>query len=236
VTTLFVTGSGTDVGKTFVAAQLLRELRAAGYRTRALKPVATGFDAARPEESDGGRLLLAQGQPAALATVEDITPWRFAAPLSPDMAAARAGLSISFPELLEFCRAPSAADVTLIEGIGGPMVPLDDEHTVLDWIEALRAPVLLVVGSYLGTLSHTLTAAAVLRERGCELAAVIVSESREQPVELAETAATLAKFVRPTPVATLPRASPDARAAALLPLLARYLPRSRGTVSTHEKE
>ena len=57
------------------------------------------------------------------------------------------------------------------------MVPLDAEHTVLDWIAALRAPAVLVVGSYLGTLSHTLTAAAVLRERGCALAAVIVSES-----------------------------------------------------------
>jgi dethiobiotin synthetase len=144
------------------------------------------------------------------------------------MAAARAGQSISLAELLEFCRAPSAADVTVIEGIGGVMVPLDAEHTVLDWIEALRAPVLLVVGSYLGTLSHTLTAAGALRERGCELAAVIVSESREQPVELAETAATLARFLGPTPVATLPRAAPGARATALLPLLARYLPRGRG--------
>ena len=57
-------------------------------------------------------------------------------------------------------------DVLLIEGIGGIMVPLDDEHTVLDWMLVLQLPVILVAGSYLGTLSHTLTALDVLRRRG----------------------------------------------------------------------
>ena len=68
--------------------------------------------------------------------------------------------------------------MTLIEGIGGVMAPLDARHTVLDWIAALGAPALLVVGSYLGTLSHSLTAAAALRQRGVALLGVVVSESR----------------------------------------------------------
>jgi dethiobiotin synthetase len=216
VTTLFVTSSGTDVGKTFVAVQLLRELRAAGYRTRALKPVASGFDAATAADSDSGRLLAAQDLPPTAANVASITPWRFAAPVSPDMAAAREGRSIQLAELLAFCRTPAAADVTLIEGIGGVMVPLDAEHTVLDWIAALRAPVLLVVGSYLGTLSHSLTAAEVLRARGCAPAAVIVSESAAQPVPLDETVAALASFLRGTPVLGLPRGASSVR---LLPLI-----------------
>jgi dethiobiotin synthetase len=222
VTTLFVTGSGTDVGKTFVVSCLLAELRAASYRTRALKRVATGFDDARPENTDSGRLLLAQGSAVTRAAVAAITPWRFAAPLSPDMAAAREGRAIPFDALLGFCRAPADVDVTLIEGIGGVMVPLDRERTVLDWIAALGAPALLVAGSYLGTLSHTLTAARVLRERGCALAAVIVSESAEQPVDAAETAAVLARFVD-APVAVVPRLHPRRSAPALLPLLERYL-------------
>jgi dethiobiotin synthetase len=222
LTTFFVTGSGTDVGKTLVATRLLDELRAAGYRTRALKPVATGFDDGRPESSDSGRLLLAQGAPVTPAAIAAITPWRFAAPLSPDMAAAREGREIPFEALLEFCRAPAEAEVILIEGIGGVMVPLDREHTVLDWIAALGAPAVLVAGSYLGTLSHTLTAARVLRGRGCALAAVIVSESAEQPVEALETAAVLARFVE-APVAVLPRLHAEQLAPALLPLLERYL-------------
>jgi dethiobiotin synthetase len=222
MTTLFVTASGTDVGKTFVTVRLIDELAAAGYRVRALKPVASGFDPTNPGESDTGALLRAQGLDASAAHLEAVSPWRFAAPLSPDMAAAREGRAVPFDSLVDFCRAPHAADVTLIEGIGGVMVPLDDTHTVLDWIGALRAPALLVVGSYLGTLSHTLTAAAALKSRGVRIAGVVVSESAEQPVPAAETAKVLRKFLEPTRVQSLPRLA--ARGATpLLPLLEPYL-------------
>jgi len=228
MTTLFVTATGTDVGKTFVTAKLVAELRAARRSVRALKPVASGFDAADIAASDIGVLLDALGLPPTAEHLDDVSPWRFAAPLSPDMAAARERRSIPFAELVEFCRAPRPADVTLIEGIGGVMVPLDHAHTVLDWIAELRAPVLLVAGSYLGTLSHTLTAVAALRARGVEPIAVIVSESEQQPVPLAETAAAIRRFVSPIAVAALPRpktdaASPSASAPALLPLLAELL-------------
>lgn len=207
MTTLFVTATGTDVGKTFVTAKLVSELRAARRSVLALKPVVSGFDAANAEASDTGMLLDALGLPATPANVDTVSPWRFMAPLSPDMAAARERRAIPFAELVEFCRAPRAADVVLIEGIGGVMVPLDDEHTVLDWIAALGAPVLLVAGSYLGTLSHTLTAVAALRTRGVEPVALIVSESERQPVPLEEAAAAIRRFVSPIAVIALPRAS-----------------------------
>jgi dethiobiotin synthetase len=99
------------------------------------------------------------------------------------------------------------------------MVPLDAEHTVLDWIAALGAPALLVVGSYLGTLSHSLTAAGALRARGVTIAGIVVSESEVEPVPAAETAATLARFVAPVPLLVLPRAAP----VPLLPLVEPYL-------------
>jgi dethiobiotin synthetase len=221
MTTLFVTAAGTDIGKTFIATRLIGELGAAGYRVAALKPVASGFDAAAPAASDSGRLLAALGLPPSPEHLDAISPWRFAAPLSPDMAAAREGRAIPFGELVAFCRAERDTDITLIEGIGGVMVPLDAKHTVLDWIEALGAPALLVVGSYLGSLSHSLTAAAALRSRGCELAAVVVDESPEQPVPSAETAAALGRFLRAVPIACVHRgASPDT---ALLPLIATRL-------------
>ena len=89
-----------------------------------------------------------------------MSPWRFAAPLAPDMAAAREGRALDFDRPDRVCRhaIDARTDVLLIEGIGGIMVPLDERHTVLDWMVALRLPVLLVAGSYLGTISHTLTA------------------------------------------------------------------------------
>ena len=223
MTTLFVTASGTGVGKTFVTAKLVAELRTARRSVRALKPVASGFDPADVAASDSGVLLDALGLPATAEHLDDVSPWRFAAPLSPDMAAARERRTIPFDELLEFCRAPRPVDVTLIEGIGGVMVPLDDEHTVLDWIAELGAPVLLVAGSYLGSLSHTLTAVATLRARGVEPIAVIVSESEQQPVPLAETAAAIRRFVTPIAVAALPRIKSAANAPTLLPLLAELL-------------
>ena len=220
MTTIFVTSSGTGIGKTYVTLRLIAELKAAGKRVRALKPVASGFDAARPGDSDTGALLHALELEPTAANLDALSPWRFSAPLSPDMAAARERRSVPFDALVAHCRrAARHGDVTLIEGIGGVMVPLDGEHTVLDWIAALEAPALLVVGSYLGTLSHSLTAAAALRELGVTVAGLIVSESEDQPVPATETAATLARFVAPVPVRVLPRSAP----VPLLPLVASHL-------------
>ena len=220
MTTFFVTSSGTGIGKTFVTLRLIAELRASGLRVRALKPVASGFDAARPADGDTGALLAAQQLEPTAANLDAVSPWRFAAPLSPNMAAAREHRTVPFDALVARCRAAGrSGGVTLIEGVGGVMVPLDGEHTVLDWIAALEAPALLVVGSYLGTLSHSLTAAAALRARGVTVAGLIVSESAEQPVPAADTAATLARFVAPVPVHVLPRAA----RAPLLPLLEPHL-------------
>src|SRR6202012_761398 len=117
--------------------------------------------------SDPAELLAALDCPATLIEIERIAPWRFGAPLSPDLAAQREGRVVDFNALVGFSRAAitGARGVMLIEGVGGVMVPLDDRHTVLDWMTVLRIPVLLVAGSYLGTLSHTLTALHVLAQR-----------------------------------------------------------------------
>jgi dethiobiotin synthetase len=226
MSTVFVSASGTSLGKTFVTCRLLRELAAAGYRCRALKPVATGFDAEQVLASDTGRILDALGRSIDPDNIAAVSPWRFAAPMSPDMAARRERRSLPFDALIEFCRPSSAIDLTLIEGVGGVMAPLDERHTVLDWMQALDVPVLLVVGSYLGTLSHSLTAAGAVAGQGLELAGVIVNESEQQPVPLSETAQTLRNFLPDARIAELPRQAPASSSGpALLPLLARYLPR-----------
>ena len=85
------------------------------------------------------------------------------------------------------------------------MVPLDDAHTVLDWIAELGAPALVVAGSYLGTISHTLTTLSALRGRGVEVAGLVISESEESPVPPAETAETIARHAGALPIALLPR-------------------------------
>ena len=204
MSTLFVTATGTEIGKTIVAAALCHELRAAGRPARALKPVLSGYDPATLAESDPGVLLASLGQAVTEEAVADITPWRFAAPLSPDMAAAREGRRLDLGDIVAYCRA-AEGDPLLIEGIGGAMVPLDDDHTVLDWIAELGAPALVVTGSYLGTISHTLTTLAAIRGRGIEVAGLVISESPESPVPPVETAETIARHAGPLRIAHVPR-------------------------------
>ena len=121
---IFITASGTDVGKTFVAAGLIRYLRGQGEEIDAVKPIVSGFDPARAGESDSGVLLRALGLPLTDEEIEDISPWRFAAPLSPDMAARHEGKDIDFDQLVSFCEtAIKEADGSLlVEGVGGVMV------------------------------------------------------------------------------------------------------------------
>ncbi len=216
---LFVTATGTEIGKTYVSAMLVRHLRAAARPVRALKPVLSGFDAARPWVSDTAVLLDALGSPLDEETIAAVSPWRYAAPLSPNMAARAEGRPLDVDALVAFCeRALAAARADgaalVIEGVGGVMVPLDERRTVLDWLARLRVPALLVTGSYLGAISHTLTCLEVLRHRGVPVAAVVVNES-ENGVALAATAETIAAFAGLTEVLPLARAAGEAERAAL---------------------
>jgi dethiobiotin synthetase len=204
---VFITASGTDVGKTFVAAGLIRYLRANGETIDAIKPIVSGFDPARAGDSDCGVLLRALGLPLTDEEIADISPWRFEAPLSPDMAARHAGKEIDFDQLVLFCETAmeEAEGSLLIEGVGGVMVPLDQSNTVLDWMTELDLPAVLVAGSYLGSISHTLTAAEVLDQEECDLRAIVVSETEGSHVPLFETVATIARFLPEIEVIALPR-------------------------------
>jgi dethiobiotin synthetase len=204
---VFVTATGTDIGKTFVSAGLVRHWRAAGQNVNALKPVVSGFDPDVAASSDSGVLLDALGQSVTPQEIERISPWRFSAPLSPDMAAQREGRRIDVDELVSFCKSNIAAHdgVTLIEGVGGVMVPLDGDRTVLDWIMLLHIPVVLVAGSYLGTISHTLTALDALLRWDVPIAALVISETEGSGVPLDDTVAAIARFAGRIEVIGVPR-------------------------------
>ena len=196
---LFVTSAGTEIGKTFVTAALVHQLRQQGKQARAIKPVMSGYEVDDAAASDAGILLTATGEPVDEAAIVEISPWRFGAPLSPHMAAAQEGKSIVLSEVVDFCttQAKSDGNLLLIEGVGGVMAPLSDSATVLDWMAALGAPALLVVGSYLAL--NTLFA------KGIAVTAIIVCESPDSPVDLKETAASIGNFAAGTPIAAVPR-------------------------------
>ena len=226
MTTLFITSSGTEIGKTFVGSLLVRQLRAQGRGVAALKPVISGVTAEDFADSDTALLLDALARPATVEAIQDMSPWRFQAALSPDMAAALEGRDVPFNALVDHCAAARAAaqDVLVIEGVGGIMVPLDQRHTVLDWLMAVAGRMavrpVLVVGSYLGTLSHTLTAAAVMAHHGVPPTAIVVSQSPDSTVSLSATVETLARFLPDIPIVTLPRLPADGTGAPDLTALA----------------
>ena len=195
---LFVTGAHTDVGKTYVACAMLRAARAKGLSVAALKPAVSGIDEADWAQSDPGRLLAAMGRPLTLAELDAIAPLRFTAPLSPPMAARREGVDLRISTLTDFCRAglaASTADLMLVEGAGGVMSPMAEDGTGLDLMATLGLPSVVVGGSYLGAISHTLTAIETLRARGLPIAAVVVSQSGEPDApDFAQTVDSVAAF------------------------------------------
>ena len=188
---IFVTGTGTDVGKTHILCAMLSAHRAAGGKARIMKPVISGFDPARLNETDTIRLMRANGDALTGDGVQAVSPFRFKAPLSPDMAARRERRDLTIERVAHWCLDRiDRAMPTVIEGAGGVMSPLAMDGLNLDLIHELDARPVLVTGAYLGCISHTLTALRVM-DRSC---AVIVNDYQSAPVPARETANTIARF------------------------------------------
>lgn len=176
----FITATGTDQGKTLVTAALCWQLRAQGRRVAALKPIVSGGT------EDSECLLQSLGEPVTQENIARISLWRFRAALSPDEAARQEGRTIELEEVTDFCLQQSAAEITLIEGAGGVMSPLSAEVLNIDVMMAVDAPVILVSASYLGCVSHILSALFILRHHVVPVAGVVLSQAdfAAQPTEV----------------------------------------------------
>jgi dethiobiotin synthetase len=196
----FVTGTGTEVGKTVLAAVLARTLADSGT-VAVFKPAVTGLD--DPGEPDHELLRRAAGSAQADA---EIAPYRYGPPASPHLAARLAGEEVDPERLLRAARqAAGGADAVVCEGVGGLMVPLCDRYLVRDLAVALGLPLWVAAAPGLGTINHTLLTLGAARAAGLEVAAVALTPWPSEPsrVELSnrETIEEIGK-VR---VETLPR-------------------------------
>jgi dethiobiotin synthetase len=202
MSTVFITGAGTEVGKTLAACALIRQLRERGRAVAAYKPVLSGYDPAAPQESDAGRLLIALGEPLTPRNIQLIAPLRFDAPLSPPDAARREGAELHLADLVGRCRERMASDDALLimEGAGGVMSPIAQDGLNIDLMAALGAPVVLAAANYLGAISHTLTALAALQARGLNVLAVVVQELADDGPDLADTLAALRLYAPGAPI------------------------------------
>jgi dethiobiotin synthetase len=208
----FITATGTEIGKTFVTVGLIRALRKRGSTVRALKPIVSGFDEADYTGSDPALLLQALGQPVTAATLDNISPWRYTAPLSPDMAARKQAERIDLDKVVAYCRhemAQAEKAIVLVEGIGGAMVPLNEEATVLDLMVRLPVSTILVSGTYLGAISHLLCTLEVLKQRDLLPCAIVLNETMDSAVEIEDMLETLSHFCGAVPLVVVPRQTPD---------------------------
>jgi dethiobiotin synthetase len=172
----FVTGTDTGIGKTVVTCGLAAALKAAGRRVAVMKPIETGCG-----EGPDGRLHAADAEllryyAQSSQPPEAVCPIRLRTPLAPKVAAAREAVRIDVEALVAGYRTTAKhADVVLVEGAGGLLVPISGDKTMADLAAAFEVPVLLVVGSKLGALSHTLLTVECCRARRLPVTGYVVN-------------------------------------------------------------
>jgi dethiobiotin synthetase len=189
---VFVTGTGTEVGKTVVAAAIARTLTAEGKQVAVFKPAVTGLDEAG--EADHELLRRAAGSDQS---DEEIAPYRYGPPASPHLAASMADEEIDPERLRTAARAAAAgADAVVCEGVGGLLVPLAGRfygsmreqgvppYLVRDLAVDLGYPLVVVASSGLGTINHTLLTIESARAAGLEVAAVVLTPWPKEPSEV----------------------------------------------------
>lgn len=188
----FITGTDTGVGKTYVACKLIEQYIAQGYKVVGMKPVAAGcefVDGAWVNEDV--KLLTEASNVKAPANL--INPYCFKEPIAPHIAAQHEGVVISL-DIIEsaYHQLAQMADIVIVEGAGGLLVPLDSEHTIADLIARLNIPTILVVGLKLGCINHALLTMEVSTSRNLPITMWVANAMEEEMQACVDNTHTLA--------------------------------------------
>jgi dethiobiotin synthetase len=180
---LFVTGTGTEVGKTVVAAVVARTLAAHGEKVAVFKPTVTGLE----ETGEPDHALLRRAAGSAQSD-EEIAPYRYGPPASPHLAAALAGEEIDPGCIVAAAGAAgTGADALICEGVGGLLVPLTPTYLVRDLAVELALPLVIAASPRLGTINHTLLTIEAARNSGLEVRLVVLTPWPDEPDAIAES-------------------------------------------------
>ena len=214
----FITGTDTEIGKTYATCALLHVARAQGLTALGMKPVAAGTEMVGGERlnEDVAALRAASSFDPGLAL---LNPWCLASPIAPHIAAAEEGVRIAPAPIVDALGAlRQRADVVLVEGVGGFRVPLADDYDSADLAAELALPVILVVGVRLGCINHAVLSMEAIERDGLRLAGWVANVVDAQTSRLEENLATLAERLAAPCLGRVPRlaqASPAAVAAHL---------------------
>lgn len=183
---LFITGTNTGVGKTYVTALIAQQLVATGRRVGVYKPAASGCELRDGQwvSEDAEQLWRAAGKPK---TLEAVAPQRFAAAVAPNVAARLEGKRVDSPLLREGLQTWRDYDVTLVEGVGGLMSPISDDDLVIDLAAEFAFPLMIVVANELGCINQTLQTIEVAQNRGLEVAGIVFNLATSVQDESCET-------------------------------------------------
>jgi dethiobiotin synthetase len=197
---VFVTGTGTEVGKTVVAAAIARTLAAEGKRVAVFKPAVTGLE--EPTETDHALLRRAAG---STQDDDEIAPYRFGPPASPHLAAETAGEEILPARLIAAARAAGAgADALVCEGVGGLLVPLSADYLVRDLAAELALPLVIAAPPGLGTINHALLTIEAARAAGLEVVAIVLTPWPDEPSRIEQSNRETIQALGKVTVKTLP--------------------------------
>jgi len=215
---VFITGTDTGIGKSLVAASLLRALQAQGRRALGMKPVASGC-AMTPHglRNHDAELLRTHGSGAPDYAL--VNPYALREPIAPHLAAAHAGVAIRLdPIVAAFAALSTMAQCVVVEGVGGWAVPLSATLMQADLVRALNLPVILVIGLRLGCINHALLSVRAIVDDGCDLLGWIGNHIDPAMTCVEENIATLrARLPAPCLGVLPPAPAPDPRT--LAPLL-----------------
>ncbi len=187
----FITGTDTDVGKTYFTCHWLQQLAAEGYQTTALKPMAAGA-VEMPEGLRNADALELQASMTEAMLYEHLNPVCYPEPVSPHLAAPM-GQQISAQELQQICQPglTQRSDYCLVEGAGGWLCPMNAQQTLADFVQCLNIPVVLVVGMRLGCLNHALLTVQDIHAKGLILAGWVANGLEKPMPRLQDNIATL---------------------------------------------
>lgn len=172
----FVTGTDTGVGKTLISTALVHQFAQQGLKSVGMKPIAAGCDLVNGQwiNEDVTQLIAASNVDAPLKL---INPYAFAPPIAPHIAAQQAGEAISLDAIVDaFLQLEALADIVIVEGAGGFLVPLDDQLTMADLVVKLDIPVILVIGVRLGCINHAFLTIEAIKSRGLKLAGWVANQ------------------------------------------------------------
>lgn len=198
----FITGTDTDVGKTYVACQLIRDYVAQGYKVIGIKPVAAGedfVDGAWVNED----VLKLEAASNVKAPRELTNPYSFKEAIAPHIAAEKAGVTIEIKVIQQaFKRLASLADIVVVEGAGGFLVPLNSKENMADLAAALNIPLILVVGLKLGCINHSLLTVEAINARELNFHGWIANKIAPDMSFCDENMATISQNLHMNPIRT----------------------------------